>query len=120
MVVLDAPGATLAGNQMVAGCFGGGDAPGAKLAESRTLAERFAQGSTPEDRGRTRSATNVNWIAFEAMHTFPRYRRSLSSRALASMHGNECIFTPVILGILPGTGCTVLATVRVTLSLTRH
>ncbi len=48
----------------------------------------------------------VNWIAFEAMHTFPRYRRSLSSRALASMHGNECIFTPVILGILPGTRVT--------------
>ena len=44
------------------------------------------------------------WIGSrEAMHTFPRNYESLSSRALACMHCNEWIFTPVILGIMPGT-----------------
>ena len=74
VVVLDAPGATLAGSQVVAGCFGGA-APGATLAGSRTIAERFAQGSTPEDRGRARSATNVNWIAGSDAHFSSQLRK---------------------------------------------
>ena len=36
-------------------------APGATLAKARRLLGGVRRESTPEDRGRTRSATNVNW-----------------------------------------------------------